>query len=189
MLSWNDSPMYVYSAKFSTRIEELLPDWHLWIWDWIYLSSPCMTSPRWLFVIAHPFVNFKPVKDNSPYVARRLEDLSSGLYKSTSWSTHQPIPGIYNPSHHKVQHVEKRESRIVKKNAIFVMEVKNVCLHSFPGTSVLFLYRNVKETVVSFQRVMAAFTTLARFFTNDQVNLQLIYVPYYSSILFMMVDI
>ena len=40
---------------------------------------------------------------------------------------------------------------------------------SFPGTSVLFLYRNVKETVVSFQRVMAAFTTLARFFTNDQV--------------------
>jgi len=39
---------------------------------------------------------------------------------------------------------------------------------SFPGTSVLFLYRNVKETVVSFQRVMAAFTTLARFFTNDQ---------------------
>ena len=44
---------------------------------------------------------------------------------------------------------------------------------SFPGTSVLFLYRNVKETVVSFQRVMAAFTTLARFFTNDQV----IYFP------------
>ena len=41
--------------------------------------------------------------------------------------------------------------------------------YSFPGTSVLFLYRNVKETVVSFQRVMAAFTTLARFFTNDQV--------------------
>ena len=82
-----------------------------------------------------------------------------------------PNPDIYNPSHHKVQHVEKRESRIVKKNAIFVMEKKkNVCLHSFPGTSVLFLYRNVKETVVSFQRVMAAFTTLARFFTNDQVN-------------------
>ena len=44
-----------------------------------------------------------------------------------------------------------------------------VFLCSFPGTSVLFLYRNVKETVVSFQRVMAAFTTLARFFTNDQV--------------------
>ena len=124
MLSWNDSPMYVYSVKFSTRIEELLPDWHLWIWDWIYLSSPCMTSPRWLFVIAHSFVNFKLVKDNSPYVARRLEDLSSGLYKSTSWSTHQPISDIYNPSHHKVQHVEKRESRIVKKNAIFVMELK-----------------------------------------------------------------
>ena len=64
-------------------------------------SSPCVTSPRWLFVIAHPFVNFKLVKDNRPYVARRLEDLSSGLYKSTSWSTHQPIPDIYNPSHHK----------------------------------------------------------------------------------------
>ena len=64
-------------------------------------SSPCVTSPRWLFVIAHPFVNFKLVKDNSLYVARRLEDLSSGLYKSTSWSTHQLIPDIYNPSHHK----------------------------------------------------------------------------------------
>jgi len=38
----------------------------------------------------------------------------------------------------------------------------------FPGTSVLFLYRDVSETVVSFQRVMAAFTTLARFFTTDQ---------------------
>ena len=33
----------------------------------------------------------------------------------------------------------------------------------------LFLYRDVSETVVSFQRVMAAFTTLARFFTTDQV--------------------
>ena len=43
-------------------------------------------------------------------------------------------------------------------------------IFSFPGTSVLFLYRNVKETVISFQRVMAAFTTLARFFTNDQVT-------------------
>ena len=92
-----------------------------------------MTSPRWLFVIAHPFVNFKPVKDNSPYVERRLEDLSSGLYKSTSWSTHQPISDIYNPSHHKVQHVEKRESRIVKKNAIFVMEVKKFMSSQFPG--------------------------------------------------------
>ena len=44
------------------------------------------------------------------------------------------------------------------------------CLYRFQGTSVLFLYRNVKETVISFMRVMAAFTTLARFFTSDQVS-------------------
>ena len=114
---------------------ELLPDWHLWIWDCMFTSSPCMTSPRLLFVIAHPFVNFNLVKDNSPYVARRLEDLSSGLYKSTSWSTHQPISDIYNPNHHKVQHVEKRENWIVKRNAIFVTEVNKLKLFrsQFPG--------------------------------------------------------
>ena len=56
-------------------------------------------------------------------------------------------------------------------NCLYVYKVIFVkfWFFSFPGTSVLFLYRNVKETVVSFQRVMAAFTTLARFFTNDQV--------------------
>ena len=59
----------------------------------------------------------------------------------------------------KVQTLSKQEE-------VFI----TIQIFSFPGTSVLFLYRNVKETVISFQRVMAAFTTLARFFTNDQVT-------------------
>ena len=50
-----------------------------------------------------------------------------------------------------------------------ILRVALICPYRFQGTSVLFLYRNVKETVISFMRVMAAFTTLARFFTSDQV--------------------
>jgi hypothetical protein len=47
------------------------------------------------------------------------------------------------------------------------MSARNNFMSRFPGSRMIFLYRNLKETVDSFMRVMASFQRYASLFTTE----------------------